>query len=223
MTALGKAPDDERTAGSCAAVAAAAVSVEPQRRRGAALEDAILAAAYEELSEVGYAAFTVEGVAARARTGKASIYRRWPRRSELLLDAISARLPTPVECGVGIEIPDDQTTADALRQVARIIATVMAGPAGDVVRAIKCEAVTDVELAQAIDERFQVPRREFLMNLVRRGIARGEVRPDADPRMMADVMLAVLSYRVVLQREPLTADALTQIMEQVMIPLLELR
>ena len=53
-----------------------------QRKRGAALEDAILEAAYAELSEVGYSAFSVEGVAARARTGKASIYRRWPTKQE---------------------------------------------------------------------------------------------------------------------------------------------
>lgn len=233
MTALGNAPvgaSAAKTAGTPAARPAStsgatsgATPCEPQRRRGAALEDAILAAAYDELSEVGYTAFTVEGVAARARTGKASIYRRWPRRSELLLDAICARLPTAAECGIDAIIPDEQTTADALREVARNIADVMRSPAGDVMRAIKCEAVIDAELASAIDERFQAPRREFMMSLVRRGIARGEVRPDADPRLVADVLPAILTYRIILQREPLTADAITQIMEQVMIPLLEPR
>ena len=75
-----------------------------QRKRGAALEDAILDAAYTELSEVGYTAFSVEAVAARARTGKASIYRRWPTRAQLMLDALSAYLPTPEKCGFPVTV-----------------------------------------------------------------------------------------------------------------------
>jgi len=66
-----------------------------QRKRGVVLEDAILAAAYAELTEVGYTQFTVESVAARARTGKASIYRRWTTKQALVLDALCAGLPTP--------------------------------------------------------------------------------------------------------------------------------
>lgn len=194
-----------------------------QRRRGANLEEAILEAAYVELSEVGYTAFTVEAVAARARTGKASIYRRWPTRSDLLLDAICSRLPTADECGLTASIPPNKTTADALRDVARMITRVISSPAGDVIRAIKCEAVTDPELARAIDERFQRPRREYMTQLFRRGIARGEVRADADVKAIAEVLPAVLTYKIVLQREPITAAAITAIMEQVMIPLIEPR
>jgi len=57
------------------------------RRRGAKLEAALLQAAWDELTAVGYAALTMEGVAARARTGRAVLYRRWPSRSELVLAA----------------------------------------------------------------------------------------------------------------------------------------
>jgi AcrR family transcriptional regulator len=194
------------------------------RRRGAALEDAILEAAYAELSEVGYASFTVEGVAARARTGKASIYRRWPTRGELILDAVCSQLPTPEDCGLEMaDIPEGLTTADAFRGVARAISQVIASPAGDVVRAIKCEAVTDPELARAIDDRFQAPRREHLMRLLRRGIERGEVRPGADTTIIADVLPAVLTHRMIMQREPVTARDITDIMEQIMLPLIEPR
>jgi AcrR family transcriptional regulator len=199
-----------------------APSVAPQRKRGAALEDAILEAAYTELSEAGYTAFSVEAVAARARTGKASIYRRWPTRDELLLDAVCAYLPTPRECGMG-EIPPGMTTADALRGVARAISTVMASPAGDVMRAIKCEAATDPELARAIDDRFQAPRREFLVQLLRRGVARGEVRPGADTALVADVLPAVLTHRILLQREQITPKVISDIIEQIVLPLVEPR
>jgi AcrR family transcriptional regulator len=199
------------------------VTTVAQRKRGAALEEAILEAAYAELSEVGYTSFSVEGVAARARTGKASIYRRWPNRSQLMLDALNCRLPTPGQCGFPMELLDEITTADALRHVAQAIIQTLASPAGDVMRAIKCEAVTDPELARAIDDKFQAPRRAAMLELLRRGVERGEVRPGADTPVVADVLPAVLTHRVILQREPITAELINEIIEQVLLPLIEPR
>jgi AcrR family transcriptional regulator len=193
------------------------------RKRGAALEDAILEAAFAEISEVGYTAFTVEGVAARARTGKASIYRRWPTKQELVMDALLQRMPTPEQCGIVLDIEDSVTTVEALYGVARAIAGVITSPAGDAMRAIKCEALADPELARMIDDRFQAPRREAMLGLLRRGVKRGEVRPGAATVLVADVLPAILSHRVIMQREPVTEKHLRDIMEQVFIPLIEVR
>ena len=195
----------------------------PQRRRGAALEDAILDAAYAELTEAGFTAFSVEAVAARARTGKASIYRRWPSKNELVMDALCAALPTPEQCGITMDVDEGVSTSDALRNVAHAIAGVITSPAGDAMRAIKCEAVADPDLAQLIDERFQAPRRAALLALLRRGVERGEVRPEAATQLVADVVPAVLTHRVILQREPLTEADITAMIEQVFIPLIEAR
>lgn len=194
----------------------------PLRRRGAQLEDAILAAAYEELVEVGYTAFSVEGVAARAGTGKASIYRRWPTRQHLVTDALISQLPTPAQCGVSFSadaLPDSVSTADALRHVATKIAQVMESPAGDAMRAVKCEALADPDLARLVDERFQEPRRQALLGLLRRGVQRGEVRPDAVNDLVADVLPAVLSFRVLMQRERISRRDISAIIEQLLIPL----
>ncbi|HUN34515.1 MAG TPA: TetR/AcrR family transcriptional regulator [Trebonia sp.] len=62
------------------------------RRRGPTLQDAILDAAWDELAAVGYAQVTMAGVAARAGTNKATLYRRWPNRTELLVAAIDRRV-----------------------------------------------------------------------------------------------------------------------------------
>jgi AcrR family transcriptional regulator len=197
-----------------------------RRRRGAALEDAILSAAYAELSTVGYQAFSVEGVAARARTGKASIYRRWPTKQELVLDALLEVLPTPEQCGIDVDIdtlPDDVSTADMLRQLAHVIAGLLSSPAGDAMRAVKCEAFSDPELARAVDERFQEPRRQALIELLRRGVRRGEVRPGADCALVADVLPAMLAHRVILMREAIAESEITEIIEQVVLPLIEVR
>jgi AcrR family transcriptional regulator len=193
------------------------------RKRGAALEDAIRAAAFAELTEVGYTAFSVEAVAARARTGKASIYRRWPTKQELVMDALCSELPTPEQCGITVEFDDSVSTADALLSVARAIASVITSPAGDAMRAIKCEALADPELAKLIDEQFQAPRRAFLIELLKRGVARGEVRPDAATPLIADVVPAVLTHRVIMMREKITERDITDIIEHVFIPLVEVR
>jgi AcrR family transcriptional regulator len=206
-----------------ATAVSAPAAVAQQRKRGAALEEAILAAAYDELSEVGYTSFTVEAVAARARTGKASIYRRWPTKQELVLDTLCARLPTPEQCGLDIQLDDSVTTSDALYEVARAISNILRSPAGDAMRTIKCEATADPELARAIDDRFQGPRREAMLDLLRRGVARGEVRPEAVSPLVADVLPAVLAHRVLLQREPVTERDITDIIEQIVIPLVRLR
>ncbi len=194
-----------------------------QRKRGAALEDAILDAAYTELSEVGYTQFTVEAVAARARTGKASIYRRWPTKQALVLDSLCAGLPTAEQCGLSSELYEGLTTADALRQVARAINGILSSPAGDAMRSVKCEAAADPELAREIDERFQAPRRAAMLELLRRGVERGEVRPEAVSPLVADVLPAVISHRVILQREQITERDIIDIIEQILIPLVEVR
>jgi AcrR family transcriptional regulator len=194
-----------------------------QRKRGAALEDAILEAAYAELSEVGYTQFTVEAVATRARTGKASIYRRWPTKQALVLDSLCAGLPRPEQCGLASELYEGMTTADALRQVARAINGILSSPAGDAIRSVKCEAAADPELAREIDERFQAPRRAALLELLQRGVERGEVRPEAVSPMVADVLPAVLTHRVLLQRERITERDIVAIIEQILIPLVEVR
>jgi AcrR family transcriptional regulator len=212
---LGVEVPDEQGAAATGSEASAA-----RRRRGAALEDAIKQAAYDELSEVGYAQFSVEAVAERARTGKASIYRRWPTKQALVLDAVCERMPTPEECGLVLDLGESVTTAEALRGVARTIAGVLNSPTGCVMRAIKCEAFTDPELAREIDNRFQAPRRAALLALLERGVARGEVRPEAVTPMVADVMPAVLAHRIILMREEITETDLTEIVDLIVLPLI---
>jgi AcrR family transcriptional regulator len=194
-----------------------------RRKRGAELEDAILDAAFEELSEVGYTVFTVEGVAARAHTGKASIYRRWPTKAELACEALVRRIPTPSECGIAPNVPDEVTTVDALRGIARAITRILKSPTGDVMRSVKCEAAADPTLARLIDDNFQAPRRAAMLALLRRGVERGEVRPEAVTPLVADVLPALLTHRLILSREPVGEATIAEIVEQVLIPLISVR
>lgn len=132
----------------------AAVDGEPSpthRRRGAVLEDAIVEAVFAELSEVGYAAFTIESVAARAQTGKASIYRRWPTKQDLVLTAFCHRFGSP-ESFID-DTMADATTRDIFVAIGRRIIDVCES-AGEAIRAVACEVTRSRTSRQRSIRRF---------------------------------------------------------------------
>ncbi len=189
-----------------------------QRKRGAELEDAIRAAVLAEIAEHGSSGFSVEGVAARAQTGKASIYRRWPTRADLLLDAFC--VVGANRCMPDFTIPDDVTTEQAFRLVAARIAEVLGGGVGALMREVASEAARDPELAAAVQERVHAQGLRQVLGLLERGVRRGEVRPAAATERIAEVLPALMLYRVVWQDRPVTAAELTAIVDEVVLPLI---
>jgi AcrR family transcriptional regulator len=187
------------------------------RRRGAALEDAIHDAVFDELAEIGYAAFTIESVAARAHTGKASIYRRWPTKQELVLDAFCAKFGESLDLLAG-SLDERTTTRDVLLQVARRMCAV-AAKAGEAIRAAACEMSRDAALAAAMDEQVNDPKREMLLTVLKRGVERGEVRPQAACDLIADVLPAMITFRLILENRPVTDDHLVRVIDDVVMPL----
>jgi AcrR family transcriptional regulator len=188
------------------------------RRRGATLERAIHAAVFNELAEVGYAAFTIESVAARAHTGKASIYRRWPTKQDLVLDAFCGKFGETMQLIEG-SLTEQTTTRDVLLGVGRRMAEV-ASDAGEAVRAAACEISRDAALAAALDEQVNCPKREIILGLLRRGVERGEVRPDAACELMADVLPSMIMFKLILQNQTVSDETLTRIVDDVVMPLL---
>ncbi|HKF32099.1 MAG TPA: TetR/AcrR family transcriptional regulator [Jatrophihabitantaceae bacterium] len=190
-----------------------------QRKRGAELEDAIHDAVFAELSDVGYAGFTVEAVAARAKTGKASIYRRWGTKQDLVVDAFLARFGGPDEIFDELRSDSSATTRGLLVRLATRICEV-SDAAGEVMRAVACEATRDPDLASAVDQKVHGPKRAAFVELLRRGVERGEVRPDAACALYADILPAMLTYRMVLNNQPVTERDAVEIVDHVVLPLI---
>lgn len=182
------------------------------RRRGDALVEAIHAAVMEELAEVGYAALSIERVAERARTGKASIYRRWPTRLDLVLDAIDHVMPRLDD------LPDTGNVRDDLLLVLRRIATVMGSREGIAARA--CVDGTDDELARAVRERLLPPRKAMMLALLRRAAERGEINAVAVTPRIAETG-PMLLHGELLQRGEITDTAVAEIVDDVLLPLLQ--
>ncbi len=162
----------------------------PGRPRSLEADRAILRAAVDLLADEGYGGVTMEGVAARAGVGKATVYRRWPCKSALVVDAVT----TCRESGV---CPPDtgSARADLLVFVRGFMDHLRTSDAGRVMPALVAELSRSPELAQAFREGFVQPRRAKVLEAVRRGVERGEVRAGVDPELVADGVVALLLHR----------------------------
>jgi AcrR family transcriptional regulator len=153
----------------------------PGRPRSVRADEAILAAVLELLASGTTAeALSIEAVAARAGVGKATIYRRWANKDALLMDAV-ASLKGPIPEISGVSVRDDLITL--LRPVGNH-APVQAASV------LPC-LISEMNRSPALRECYQkvmAPRRERMRDVLRRGIAAGELRPDID----IDVTMAML-------------------------------
>ncbi|MFH8366539.1 TetR/AcrR family transcriptional regulator [Streptomyces sp. NPDC018031] len=186
------------------------------RRRGPVLERAILAAALDQLTEVGWKGFTMEGVATAAQTGKASVYRRWPSKEELVLDALRAGLPGPAEP------PDHGSLRADLLSFCHSLLDSMRSRTGVALRAVihECDHRAAERFTEFIEGEVLAPGKRLIREIMKNGIARGEVRPDAESGMVEDVVPALLMYRTKLCGGQVTDRDAVEIVDRVMLPLL---
>ena len=146
----------------------------PGRPRSERAEQAILDATLEAIGECGVDGVRCEDVAARAGVGKATLYRRWPGKEDLLIAAF-ASLKTPLPQGSGESARADLTA----------MLDVMAKDAEDPRYArqfalLHGEGQRYPRLVARYKEQVVEPRRELIRSALRRGIASGELRPDTD-------------------------------------------
>ena len=187
----------------------------PERRVGrppsAAVDRAIVDATREILAEEGYAGLTIEGVAARAGVGKATVYRRWPGKVELVVDVISETAAEQVP------IPDTGSTRGDLVVLVRTIIDVLTTTnAGAITAAMVAECSRNPELAHAFRTGFVAVRRAAVVDLIERGVARGDLRPDVDRDLIVDLLVAPVHYRLLVTGAPLTPDLAERVVDAVL-------
>jgi AcrR family transcriptional regulator len=171
------------------------------RPRSDQVDQAILRAASELLSERGLDAMTIEDVAARAGVGKASIYRRWPTKGTLALDAFLvdflSRQP-PVDNGA---LEDDLREALTLWSAA-----VVGTPTGRALVGLVAEAQHDHNLARGWSERVVAPVREQHRKMVDRAIERGEIPAESDVDVIMDLLYGAAYHRLLQGHLTITAE-----------------
>lgn len=164
----------------------------PGRPRSAAADAAIVRATLELMMESGYRALTMEQVRARAGIGKATLYRRFGSKQELVAHAIR-HLNQP------IARPDTGSTRSDVLAVAR---SVQAGAErvgfASFVPRLLADAAGDPEMHAIFYENLVAPRRAVMGEVLRRGVARGELRADLDVELAIDLVTGPWVYRLLI-------------------------
>jgi AcrR family transcriptional regulator len=184
------------------------------RRRGQALEQAIFDAVLDQLQAVGYVGLTMEGVAACAQTGKAALYRRWPRKEDLVVDALEHALPSPTD------LPDHGDVRDDLLDLLRRMTAMLNSPAGCALQCLMSETERDESFARLLHERVKEPRKRMFLDLLVRAADRGQVRPTAATQLMAEVGPALVMQRFLADGPPVPDDYVVSVLDEVVLPLL---
>lgn len=182
----------------------------PGRPRCPEAHHKILKAAYELLMEVGFAQLTIEGVATRAEVGKPTIYRRWPNKARLTVDAFLAATNSEVT------FPDTGNTKQDIQGQMYKLIQLLNSPRGQVIATVIGGGQSDGEVIEAFEINWLHPRRKDCKLVLQRGIERGEIRADVDLDACIDALYSPLFYRLLLKHAPLTEDFIDELLTIVM-------
>ena len=181
------------------------------RPRAQEADRAILTATAELLAERGLAAMSIEEVAARAGVGKATIYRRWPSKGLLALDAFVAsfREEQPQ--------PDTGTLrGDMLVTLRAWVRAVTQTPMGSMLTGLIAEAQHDPELRGAWRDRVLEPLRHQRRIMLDRAMARGEIAPSVDQEVVLDLLFGAAEHRLLLGHLPMSDGFIADVVDVIL-------
>jgi AcrR family transcriptional regulator len=167
-------------------------------RRSARAHAAILTATTDLLTEAGYSALTIEGVAARSGVAKTTVYRWWSTKPALVIEAVAAALPVPTQTDTG------DLRQDLLTAVQGVVHTFARTPVGAVIPALAADVMSAPQLAEQFRNQLIRPRRSAVVEILLRAAARGELPPDVDTDLLLDVYAGAVFYRILISGEPIT-------------------
>ncbi|GAS88103.1 TetR/AcrR family transcriptional regulator [Mycolicibacterium brisbanense] len=174
-------------------------------------EAELLAITLRLLQEHGYDRLTVDAVAATARASKATVYRRWPSKGELVLAAFIEgirQVAVPPETG--------SLRGDLLR-VGQVICE-QAHQHGTTIRAVLAEVSRDPALSDAMQHQFLDQRKAMLELILREAVARGEISESVISDELWDLMPGYLIFRSIIPNRPPTPETVQALVDNVMIP-----
>ena len=180
--------------------------IRPGRKRSEESRLAILEAALELVGEVGYAGLSIEGIAARSGTGKQTIYRWWPSKADVLLDAgaTKADLHVPVA-------DKGSYAADLAAFLTASYKLVGNRQLADLLRALMAEAQIDTAFAERFRASFLERRRDALSVIIDRARRRGDLPEHPSPGTVCDIVFGTIWYRVLASRQRLDAKLVDEL------------
>jgi AcrR family transcriptional regulator len=172
----------------------------PGRPRSEPARVAILRSTLKLLGENGFSDLSIEGVAAHADVGKATVYRWWPNKAALITDAFAS------STGRKLHFPDTGSVYTDMNQQMRQLIKIFRSRRGRIVSAILAAGQSDKDVIRAFRERFMKPRRQEAYATLQRGIQRGELREDVDMDLLLDSLYGPIYMRFLIRHRKLTPD-----------------
>jgi len=174
-------------------------------------ETELLDVTLQLLQEHGYDRLTLDAVAARARASKATVYRRWPSKAELVLAAFMEG------CRQVAVHPDTGTLRGDLLQLGRVISQQTHEQAG-IIRAVLVEISRHPALHDAMQSEFLDQRKALLQEVLRDAVLRGEIDAAAISDELWDLLPGYLIFRSIMPNRPLTEHTVEALVDEVVIP-----
>jgi len=190
------------------------------RKRDLSRDPEILQVAIDVLAETGYEGMTVDMVAARAKAGKATLYRRWASKSDLVIDAIACMKSTGLDPAT---LPDTGTLRGDLVALIKQPSIQDAEQKLKVMAGLISMLSRNPELTETARQAIIEPRARVTRFLLRRAIERGEIPADCDVEMIAMISPSMVAFRVLLERKPVDRDFLVSLIDEVVLPAVGIR
>lgn len=185
-----------------------------RRVRGEARLEEILDAAVAELGAVGYDRMTMDAVARRAGASKATLYRHWPGKADLVVDALR-HMRGDVD-----DVPDTGTLRGDLLSLVSHLCSPVTDDQLAATRGLISACAHDQDLGEVFQERLVQRKRARVLAVLERGQQRGEVSERADIHLLVDVVPAMLLYRHLFTTHDVDAAYATRLVDDVWLPLL---
>jgi len=182
----------------------------PGRPRSERSRTAVLRATAELMDEVGLRAMTIDEIASRSGTSKATIYKWWANKYAVAVEAFLS------EMFAESADPDTGSAHEDFRLALQGLVHFYASPSGRVFAQLVAEAQFDPAVAVEFRDRLVGSRRQLARTIWDRGVARGELRVDVDPEVAMDLMFGPAMYRLVARHAPLDDAAADEIVETAM-------
>ena len=189
------------------------------RRTGDELIQAVHAAALAEISENGLRGASMDRIAKRAGTGKATLYRRWPNVRALGLDVFLATIAEAVPQA----FPNTGSLREDLVDSMKSFTSSFRGPMALVLRELMSESAHDSALIEEFNRRLGEPMELELVNVLQRAMARGEIPTKPIDPLIFELPDALISHRLLMRGEIIDDITCEHLVDNVILPLLEFR
>lgn len=187
------------------------------RRRGDILESAILQAAWDELAATGYSRLTMEAIAARAKTNKTAVYRRWPSKAKIVVATLIKHMPKMV-----VTAPDTGNLREDVLTLLRGIAQTMQMIGAETIHGLMVEYIGE-NLTSALPHLMEYREEDKLTSAIVQILQQAELRGEVEVSRVKNSVLALpnclLAYEVLTTHKPISEETILGIVDDIFLPL----